>query len=308
MCQIPRQLRTIQYVDFSSSGTVDEAALTQLLDVLREEQLTGLTPESNPGEGAVSEHDQTPNREEENRESSAPTIITPSPLITNSIGMELILISPGEFLMGSEDGGSWEKPVRRVHISQPFYLGKYPVTQAQWQAVMGNNPSHFTGDLNRPVEQVSWEDAQEFLRKLNEREKSGKPYRLPTEAEWEYAARAGTTTTYCFGDDPQRLGEYAWYSENSGSKTHPVGQLKSNAWGLYDIHGNVWEWVQDWFAEDFYRQRSNPDRDPQGPDNGQYRVLRGGSWNLVAWGVRVADRYWYEPGSRHANVGFRCAQ
>ncbi|MGE0827601.1 MAG: SUMF1/EgtB/PvdO family nonheme iron enzyme [Candidatus Binatia bacterium] len=230
-----------------------------------------------------------------------------APTITSSIGMELILISPREFLMGSEEGMDREKPVRRVQISQPFYMGKYPVTQSQWQVVMGNNPSRFTGDLNRPVEQVSWDDVQEFLRKLNERKK-GTPYRLPTEAEWEYAARAGTTTRYCFGDDVERLQDYAWYDENSDNTTHPVGQLKPNAWGLYDVHGNVWEWVQDWFAEDYYRQRSNPDRDPRGPDSGEYRVLRGGSWNNEARDVRVGFRLWPEPGYRRGHLGFRCAQ
>jgi len=231
-----------------------------------------------------------------------------APSIRNSIGMELILISPGEFLMGSEDGESDEKPVRRVQISQPFYMGKYPVTQAQWQAVMGKNPSPFTiGDLNRPVEQVSWNDVQEFLRKLNEQEK-GKPYRLPTEAEWEHAARAGTTTVYCFGDDPERLSEYAWYDKNSGHTTHPVGQLKPNAWGLCDVQGNVWEWVQDWYAADYYGQRPNLDRDPQGPDKGEARVLRGGSWYYGARSVRIAYRRGYEPGDRFGGIGFRCAQ
>ncbi|MBM4259501.1 MAG: formylglycine-generating enzyme family protein [Deltaproteobacteria bacterium] len=221
--------------------------------------------------------------------------------------MELILIPAGEFLMGSVDGYDPEKPVRRVQISQPFYLGKYPVTQAQWQEVMGNHPSRFTGDLNRPVERVSWDDAQEFLRKLSEREK-GKPYRLPTEAEWEYAARAGTATAYCFGDDPERLPEYAWYDKNSAGTTHPVGQLTPDAWGLYDVHGNVWEWVQDWFVADYYQLRPNPDRDPRGPDKGDYRLLRGGSWDSEAGPVRVAGRSWVGPGYWSASVGFRCAQ
>ena len=205
----------------------------------------------------------------------------PAREIRNSIGMELILIPAGEFLMGAEskDADDDERPVRRVHITRPFYIGKYPVTQVQWQTVMGNNPSHFTGDLNRPVESVSWEEAQEFLRTLNEQEK-GKLYRLPTEAEWEYAARAGSTAAYCFGDEVKLLREYAWYGENSGNSTHPVGQLKPNAWGLYDVHGNVWEWVQDWYAEDYYQRRPNPDRDPQGPQKGQYRSVRGGSWDV----------------------------
>lgn len=165
-----------------------------------------------------------------------------SPFIRDSIGMELVLIPAGEFRMGAEDGEGDKKPVHPVRISQPFYLGKYPVTQAQWGAVMGKNPSRFTGDPSRPVENVSWHDVQEFLRRLSEKE-GGKSYRLPTEAEWEYAARAGAATSYCFGDESSQLGEYAWYRENSGDRTHPVGQLKPNAWGLYDVHGNVWEWV-----------------------------------------------------------------
>jgi formylglycine-generating enzyme required for sulfatase activity len=148
--------------------------------------------------------------------------------LTNSIDMEFILIPAGEFLMGSNDGDNDEKPVHKVTISEPFYLGKYQVTQAQWEALMGNNPSYFKGDSNRPVEKISWNDAQEFIRKLNEKEGSSK-YRLPTEAEWEYACRAGTTTAYSLGDDPRQLGEYAWYDENSKGETHPVGQLRPNA-------------------------------------------------------------------------------
>ena len=143
--------------------------------------------------------------------------------------------------MGSDAGGSREQSAHRIEISQAFYLGKYEVTQAQWKDVMGKNPSGFKGD-NRPVEEVSWEDVQEFIRRLNAREQ-GVTYRLPTEAEWEYAARAGSTTAYSFGDDTLQLGEYAWYWENADGTTHPVGQLKPNAWGLYDMHGNVWEWV-----------------------------------------------------------------
>jgi formylglycine-generating enzyme required for sulfatase activity len=153
----------------------------------------------------------------------------------------------GEFQMGSTDGRSDEQPVHTVRISQPFYLGVHTVTQSQWEAVMGNNPSRFTSNSNRPVEQVSWEDAQAFIGLLNAREEHAR-YRLPTEAEWEYAARAESTTAYCFGDDHRQLRKYAWYSENAGGQTHPVGILQPNAWGLYDIHGNVWEWVQDWYS------------------------------------------------------------
>ena len=142
--------------------------------------------------------------------------------------------------MGAENRENDEKPVRKVRISNPFYLGKYPVTQAQWEAVMRTTPSHFKGDPNQPVENVSWYEAQEFLEKLSVRE-GGKTYHLPTEAEWEYACRAGSTGAYCFGEDEAKLKEYAWYDENSDGRTHTVGQLKPNAWGLYDMRGNVWE-------------------------------------------------------------------
>src|SRR5262249_32428411 len=155
-------------------------------------------------------------------------------------------------------------------ISQPFYLGKYAVTQEQWEKVMGTNPSYFTGDSNRPVEQVSWEDVQYFIWRLTAKE-DGASYRLPTEAEWEYACRDGSTASYCFGDDPSELGEYAWYKENAGGQPHPVGRLKPNAWGLYDMHGNVFEWVQDWYGE--YAPESVTD--PRGPTLGSSRVVRG---------------------------------
>ena len=164
----------------------------------------------------------------------------------NGVKLEMVLIPAGEFLMGSPDSdknaSADEKPQHRVRITKPFYLGKYLVTQEQWEAVMGNNPSHFKGPKN-PVERVSWDDCQQFLEKLNAKSSpGGGKFQLPTEAQWEYACRAGSTTRYCFGDDESRLGEYAWYGANSGNKTHPVGEKKPNAWGLYDMHGNVWEW------------------------------------------------------------------
>ena len=240
-------------------------------------------------------------------EPTEPTAGTPTgrdiaPTFTNSLGMEFVLIPAGEFMMGSNDGESDEQPVHEVTISQPFYLGKYEVTQGQWEAVMGNNPSRFTGDSNRPVETVTWNDVQVFIRKLNERE-PGRTYRLPTEAEWEYAARAGKTTAYSFGDDPSQLGEYAWYRNNSDRKTYPVGQLKPNPWGLCDMHGNVWEWVQDWYDEGYYRQ--SPPSDPQGPSSGQSRVLRGGSFLNSRRVVRCAFRHGNFPLDRDDFIGFR---
>jgi formylglycine-generating enzyme required for sulfatase activity/serine/threonine protein kinase len=169
----------------------------------------------------------------------------PAASVKNGIGMELILVPAGSFMMGSTNGSGDEKPVHEVRISQPFYMGKYEVTQAQWQAVMGNNPSYFKNCDSCPVEQVSWDDAQQFLARLNERN-DGFHYRLPSEAEWEYACRSGTTGDYA-GD----LNSMAWYRENSGTKTHPVGTKQPNAWGLYDMHGNVGEWCQDWYHANY---------------------------------------------------------
>jgi formylglycine-generating enzyme required for sulfatase activity len=160
--------------------------------------------------------------------------------------MSFVLIDKGSFPMGSSNGDEDARPIHTVHISKPFYLGKYEVTQREWQAVMGTTPSNFQGD-DLPVESVSWDDVQAFIAKLNDRVE-GQPYRLPTEAEWEYAARAGKTTDYSFGDDVGELGKYAWYEDNAGGKTHPVGQRGPNSWELCDMHGNVREWVQDWYG------------------------------------------------------------
>jgi formylglycine-generating enzyme required for sulfatase activity len=220
--------------------------------------------------------------------------------VTNSIGMELVLIRAGEFQMGAPDGDKDEQPVHTVRISKPFYLGKYEVTQAQWQAVMVNNPSRFTGDPARPVENVSWDDVQEFIRQLNTKV-SGVTYRLPTEAEWEYTARAGTTTAYSFGNDKGQLGQYAWCGDTGGSQTHPVGKLKPNAWGLYDMYGNVWEWVQDWYGP----YTADAAVDPAGPSSGSGRVIRGGGWDGDAGFCRSANRDRYAPGRRYDYLGFR---
>jgi formylglycine-generating enzyme required for sulfatase activity len=227
-------------------------------------------------------------------------VLTLSPRLTNSIGMEFVLIAAGTFRMGWHDGGFYENPVHQVTISQPFYLGKYAVTQGQWDAVMRTNRSHFTGNPNHPVVRVSWEETQEFIRELTAKEGST-IYRLPTEAEWEYACRAGSTTVYSFGDDPHQLDEYGWYSENARARTHPVGQLKPNAWGLYDMHGNVWEWVQDW--DGMYSPE--PVTDPRGPSSGLCRVVRGGSWNNSAEVCRSASRYRDMLRISNANFGFR---
>jgi len=217
---------------------------------------------------------------------------------TNSIGVKFVLIPSGEFMMGSKDtgGDSDEQPVHRVRISRPFYMGIHEVTQRQWEAVMGSNPSHFKG-ADRPVEQVSWVDVQTFIGKLNDRE-GRNVYRLPTEAEWEYACRAGTTGAYA-GD----LASMGWYADNSDNRTHPVGRKRANAWGLYDMHGNVWEWVGDWYAGNYYK--NSPRADPIGPSSGSYRVLRGGGWNLNAALCRSADRNLNAPVVRYGSLGFR---
>jgi formylglycine-generating enzyme required for sulfatase activity len=204
-------------------------------------------------------------------------------------------IPAGEFQMGSENDSD-EQPVHRVKISRDFEMGKCEVTQAQWQAVMGDNPSSFKGD-NLPVEEVSWNDVQEFIRKLNQGD-SKYQYRLPTEAEWEYACRAGTTGDYA-GD----LDAMAWYGSNSNNQTHPVGQKQANKWGLYDMHGNVWEWCQDWYDSNYYGQ--SPGADPTGPTAGSYRVYRGGGWLSTAASCRSAIRFSISPGDRRYVLGFR---
>jgi formylglycine-generating enzyme required for sulfatase activity len=220
----------------------------------------------------------------------------------NSLGMEFVLIPAGTFQMGANDSDAYndEQPVHTVRLTQLFYLGKYEVTQGQWQAVMGGNPSEFKGDPNRPVENVSWDDVQEFIRRLNSRE-GGVAYRLPTDAEWEYAARAGTTTRWSFGDDASQLGRYAWYGGNAGGHTHPVGQLPPNPWGLYDMHGNVNEWVQDGKRD----YTSGTAVDPAGPSSGSGRVNRGGSWGDGARFCRSPYRGSNMYGYGRADQGFR---
>ncbi len=241
------------------------------------------------------------------RNEAQPPITTAAPNVAqdfvSSMALEMVRLPGGEFLMGSEEYDD-EKPIHRVKLS-PFHIGKYPVTQAQWKAQMSdNNPSRFKGD-DHPVENVSWEMAMEFCEKLSKA--TGKTYRLPTEAEWEYAARAESTGKYCFGNDEKLLSQYAWYHENSGGKTHPVGQLKPNAFGLFDMHGNVWEWCADWYSGSYYAEceRQGIVTDPQGPATGSLRVIRGGGWILYAVGCRSAYRFWRAPGGRLGNVGVR---
>jgi formylglycine-generating enzyme required for sulfatase activity len=226
------------------------------------------------------------------------------------VKLEMVLIPAGQFLMGSSDSDKdargAEKPQHQVRITKPFYLGKYEVQQEQWEAVMGNNPSTFKGAKN-PVEQVSWDDCQKFLDKLNAMtaEQEGK-FVLPTGAEWEYACRGGSTTRFSYGDATRSLGEYAWYKDNSEQKTHPVGKKKPNAWGLYDMHGNVWEWCHDLYDEKYYANAATDD--PQGPSSGSRRVLRGGSWRIAAGICRSAGCDSGVPGYRDTGLGFRVAR
>ena len=215
--------------------------------------------------------------------------------------MEFVAVKGGCFKIGDTfgDGQSDEKPVHEVCVSD-FRMGKYEVTQGEWLKIMGNNPSYFKeyGETC-PVEQVSWDDAQEFIGKLNS--KSGKKYRLPTEAEWEYAARSGgRAEKYSGGNDVDAV---AWYGSNSGSKTRPVGRKQANGLGIHDMSGNVWEWVNDWYGDDYYGKSSR--NNPQGPITGFYRVNRGDSWGSGSAGVRASRRGVYVPGLRDFFLGFR---
>jgi formylglycine-generating enzyme required for sulfatase activity len=223
-------------------------------------------------------------------------------------GIEFILVEPGSFFMGSpaEETGRHgdEDPVRQVKITRPYYLGKYEVTQQQWEAIMGNNPSIFYDypeSGNHPVDMISWDDAAEFISKLNA-EGIGQ-FRMPTEAEWEYACRAGSTARFYWGDDPgyKLLNQYAWGYSRAEGRSHPVGSKEPNAWGFYDLSGGVWEWCSDW------RGDYNPadTLDPQGPAEGKSRIYRGGSWFNEPEALRSANRHGHPPDTRGSNSGLR---
>jgi formylglycine-generating enzyme required for sulfatase activity len=240
---------------------------------------------------------------------------------TNSLGMEFVPVPAGRFRMGAVDSDreatDAERPAHEVTISEAFDIGRFEVTQAQWEEVMGSNP--YTLDRSNPYYNlpgmaeritrpehpatVSWEDAQTFLERLSAREDEAQ-YRLPTEAEWEYAARGGTKTTYSFGDGASQLDRYAWTGEGFQSGgTHPVGLKEPNRLGLHDVHGNAWEWVQDYYADDYYA--SSPATDPAGPASGTDRVVRGGSWHTTGDGWRSSARRDYAPNYRGISIGFR---
>ena len=220
------------------------------------------------------------------------------------IKMELVWISPGAFEMGSPDdeagGMSDERPLHRVTVSRGFWMGKYEVTQKQYEEVTGSNPSKHRGAKN-PVEMVTWHEAKVFCQAMAER--TGKPVRLPTEAEWEYACRAGTSTRYHAGDSDRDLTRVGWWRSNSGREAHPVGRMKPNAWGLYDMHGNVLEWVADWYGADYYQRSLGTV--PQGPTSGSQKVVRGGCWYRTPDYCRAAYRGKRPADARWGYLGFR---
>jgi formylglycine-generating enzyme required for sulfatase activity len=224
--------------------------------------------------------------------------VTAGAIVKNSLGMDLVMIPAGTFCMGSSDHGSDERPLHEVTFKESFYMGRYEVTQAVWQKIMGENRSFFKDKDQLPVEQIAWDEAQTFIRKLNER-KDGFTYRLPSEAEWEYACRAGT-----IGDFAGDANEMGWYLDNSEKGTHPVGQKKPNAFGLYDMHGNVWEWCQDTYHQNY---KGAPSDGSAWVDGGEpnSRVLRGGSWLYEADLMRSAYRYGFVQEHRSYSLGMR---
>lgn len=237
-------------------------------------------------------------------------------------GVKMIQVPSGWFIMGDEQGDVDEKP-HKVYIDS-FYMDKYLVTQEEYEKVMGENPSRWKGRKN-PVEQCRWSDAVKYCNARSRLEglqppynletweckRNANGYRLPTEAEWEYACRAGTGTSYSFGDNPQKLRNYAWFKTNSGGRPRPVGQKLPNPWGLYDMHGNVWEWCNDFYKVDYYQE--SPEKNPKGPKTGDTKILRGGSWNSTADKCRSSYRYNEDPGYTdicfgYDIYGFRCVR
>ena len=242
--------------------------------------------------------------------------------VENSIGMKLVVIPAGSFMMGSpedERGRNADEQPHRVEITSGFYLGAYEVTQRQYELVMEENPSQFasTGGFaervanqetaSHPVDSVSWHEAVRFCERLSQlpaEQAAGRSYRLPTEAEWEYACRAGSDTIWHFGIELDRLRNYAWYRDPPWQqRTYPVGQKLPNAFGLYDIYGNVWEWCSDWYAADYYSH--SPAANPQGPEQGETKVIRGGSWYSIAASCRNAARESDPPTVVDPDTGFR---
>lgn len=321
-CEVPRRFIRHQWANLNDDGAFDRIVRALHLGLEQRGQPVPAPPAPEPEEPVSSSKAEPMPGRSSTRVIKTPPVARAEARVempeafSNDLGMTFVRIAPGTFWMGTSaeevegliqrypgvprDWLEPESPRHQVTISKPYYLGIHPVTQEQWEAVMGDNPSQFQGDAHCPVEQVSWDDVQAFLERLSARD--GRTYRLPSEAQWEYACRAGSTGAYCFGDDVGELGNYAWYDENSGYTTHPVGQKQANAWGLYDMHGNVCEWVQDWFGD----YPADAVTDPSGPAAGAPRVLRGGGWGSSARSVRSAFRSWFFPGLLDDYVGFRC--
>jgi len=229
------------------------------------------------------------------------------PEIRNSIGMRFMLLPAGSFRMGdpSGKGDEDERPVHQVELDSPFYMGAFEVTQRQYELLMGKNPSQWKGK-DHPVDNVSWRDVTAFcnlLSRLPEEKTAGRVYRLPTEAEWEYACRAGTQTHFNCGDDPEAFAKAAWFKQNSQNQTHPVGTKAPNAWGLHDMHGNIWEWCQDWYGN----YPNSRVKNPQGPSSGSKRVLRGGAFGSSPVVCRSESRHRFPPeaATDFIGIGFR---
>ena len=233
--------------------------------------------------------------------------------LPGGISFPMIKVEGGRFWMGDDEGEGYfisPKPAHQVELDS-FWMGQFLVTQKIWQAIMGENPSHFKG-ANRPVESISWEDAQKFIKKLNTELglEGARAYRLPTEAEWEYAARGGEINNGFTYAGSEQMAQIGWYYGNSQSETRPVGILLPNELGLYDMSGNVWEWCVDWFDENYYKDcfQKGITKNPKGPESGRLRVLRGGSWGLVASYCRVADRFVGHPSDRLYGRGLRLSR
>ena len=228
--------------------------------------------------------------------------VEPLEIDDGAIQLEMVWIPPGTFTMGSDEGHGDEQPAHTVEISRGFWISKFEVTQAQYEAVMKRNLSFSKGG-NLPVERLSWQDCGEFTAKLSGA--TGRTYRLPTEAQWEYACRTASSSRYCLGNGFERLPQSAWYKTNAGTGSHPVGLKEPNAWGIHDMHGNVAEWCLDWYHSDYYK--TSPEHDPRGPLQPEIidlRVIRGGAWNMLAPALRSSFRYAlsYQYGNRYTGL------
>lgn len=237
------------------------------------------------------------------RQDAPPQLKGDDSTYVNSVGMRFRHIPAGTFRMGSADGQRDERPLHEVEITEPFYLGVHEVTQTQWRILMDENPSHFQGPY-RPVDSVTWNRARAFIDRLNQREETDL-YRLPTEAEWEYAVRGGSKTRFHFGNPRDSLEAYAWYSYNSERRTHRVGTRLRNPFGLYDMYGNVWEWTRDAYAPDFYERSGHVNPVNTGGVLVPRRVIRGGGWFSVVSDLRSANRAWARSDARNSQLGFR---